>query len=67
MKYEYNLLIRFRDLSPYSRAIKKFHLDYFKLSSFIGRYNITVPVRKGDIWYGWLTDEETGCNNASIT
>ena len=67
MKDETKLLIWFRVLSPYSRTVRKFYLYSFQTSPFLGINNITVPVKKGSIWYVWLPAEETRCNNNSTT
>ena len=67
MKYENKLLILCRGLYPPSRTVRQRHLDEFKPFPFLGINNITVPVKKGSIWYGWLTSENTSFKNDSIT
>ena len=52
--------------TPSSRTVRKYHLDRFQPSLFLGINNITVPVKKGIRWYGWLAAEEKSCKNASI-
>ena len=46
MQDESKVLVCFRDLFPYSRTIRQFHLDEFETSPFIEINNITVPVQK---------------------
>ena len=53
--------------SPYPRTVRQFNLDEFQLSPFLGINIITVPVKKGSRWYGWLTAEVGSCKNDSIT
>ena len=67
MKYETKLLIWYRGLSYSSRKIRNFHLDEFQPCTFFGKINITVPMKKGGIWYWWLTAGEKSWKNASIT
>ena len=38
----------------------------FKPYPFLGIKNITAPLQRGIIWYGWLTTEGKSCTNASI-
>ena len=58
MKDKTKLIIWCRGLSPSSRTVRQFHLNSFQPSPFPGINNITVPVKKGSRWYGWLTSEE---------
>ena len=66
MQEKTKYLIWCRVFSPSYRSFRKCHLDEFQPSPFLGRNIITVPVKNGGRWYGWLTSEETSCNNASI-
>ena len=54
-------------LTPYYRTARQCNLGEFKPYTFIGINNITVPVKKGSRWYGWLTNEEKVFNNNSTT
>ena len=67
MQGETKLLIWCRGLPPSCRTVRKCHFDEFQPSPFLGTNNITVPVKNGSRWYGWLTAEETSWKNASIT
>ena len=67
MQDETKLMIQFRGLSPSSRIVTQCHLEEFWPSPFLERNNITVPVKKGGRWYGWLTSGEISCKNAPIT
>ena len=42
-------------------------MDEFQTSVILGINNITVPIKKSNIWYIWLTSEGGSCNNASTT
>ena len=54
-------------LPPFSKTVIRYHLDLFKSSLFLGRKNITVPVKNSIRWYGWLTDGGKRWKNSSIT
>ena len=54
-------------MSPSSSTVIQCHLGEFQPSPFLVRNNITVPVKKGSRWYGWLTTGETSCKNSWIT
>ena len=60
-------MIGFSGLFPSSRTVKQWHWDKFQPSTFLGINNITVLVKNGSRWYGWLTSEETSCKNTLIT
>ena len=54
-------------LPPYYRTARQCKFDEFKPYTLIGINNITVPVKKGSRWYGWLTNENFFSNNNSTT
>ena len=51
---------------PSSKTVIQFHLDEFQPSQFTEINNITIPVKNGRRWYGWLTSEKNIYKNASI-
>ena len=64
---ETKLLILFSYCPPSYRTVRQWHLDEFQPSPFLGRNNISVPVKKGKRWYEWLTAEGKSCNNDLFT
>ena len=43
--------------TPSSRKFRQCHLNEFQHSAFLEINDTTIHVKKGSIWYGWLTAE----------
>ena len=53
----------------YSKQYHKWNMkpNEFQTFQFLVIKNITVPLQKGIIWYGWFTTKDTSLTNNSIT